>query len=481
MSNLRSSQDSTDTLLGSSFSAVEQYNHHHGSSTQSTLVSSQLVSDDRHCRFSGLELKMVIGPDVGLRPNLSEPSKSSPTGDISYRQDSILNTVEAGKPSDAKSPLNSIHSASAAKQSVIQPARPQPTPGYLANRRSASFATQQEHHTDKFLPSLPRTPLERSGSSITVSSLPMKHTASTVRLSLSLDGKARVVTGADDPPSPPRMWSSQGSNHPEKRPGGSLQRSHSALEPFELPSALPRRSMAGRSRDARTWEFYCDSEAGNTLTTQAELEKSGSAVGPIGLIRSGSSKAMRPNLNRVNTLTQNNQYPKTQKFEAQSAIKAKLCRTFSSVARLQTIDGNEQRSVAKSSSGKDPKRKLPSSIFEDEDGDSDKENWEPGTQRRPVQRRRAIQSHGLRRGVLEESPGIPSQSSSLESLLNRENSSPRSCRSKRKQLEKPGQENTPAEANDEVADFMQRCSLPRAVEDLEGVHNLLSLSQASWF
>lgn len=475
MSSLRSSQGSTDTFIGSSLSPVENYNHHE-SSCQSTLAPSQLVSDDRHCKLSGLEPKMAIVPGIRLRPNLSEPGTTNPTGDSSYRENPVFDAIEAKKSPVPNRFVDLINSVSTPKQSAIHPPRTQALPGYLANRRSAMH---QERHMDKFPSSLPRT-LERSASSsMTVSSLPIKHhTPSTVRLSLSMDGKARVITGADDPPSPPRMWSSQGSNNPEKRPnGGGLQRSHSALEPFELPSAFPRRSMAGRSRDARTWEFYCDSEAGNTLTTQAELERSGSAVGPIGLLRSGSNKAMRPNRNKGNVLNQNHQYTKTPKSEAQSAVRPNLGRTFSSVARLQTIDGNEQRFLA-NSSGKDPKRKLPSSIFEDEDGDSDKENWEPGTQRRPAQRRRATQSQGLRRGVLEESPVIPSQSSSLESLLNRENSSPRP---KRKQLEEPGQENNLGEAHDEFADLIQPSSLPRAREDLEGVQNLLALSQASWF
>lgn len=479
MSSLRSSQDSIDTFIGSSFSPVENYDHHK-SSSQSTLVSGQLVSNDTHCTSSGLEPKMLIAPGIGPRPNLSEVSKSSPTGDTSHHQNLVLSAFDTTKSPAANRFVDMIHSASTPKQTAIPPPRSQAMPGYLANRRSASFVTHQDRCYDKFPSSLPR-PLERSSSSTMVSSLPIKHTPSTVRLSLSLDGKARVITGADDSPSPPRIWSSQGSNNPEKRPNaGGLQRSHSALEPFELPSAFPRRSMAGRSRDARTWEFYCDSEAGNTLTTQAELERSGSAVGPIGLIRSGSNKAMRPNPNKGNALNQKYLYTNTQKPEAQSAVKPKLGRTFSSVARLQTLNGSEPKYNAESPR-KDPKRKLPSSIFEDEDGDSDKENWEPGTQRRPVQRRRASHSQGLRRGVLEESPAIPSHSSSLESLLNRENSSPRPSRPKRKQLEKPGQENSPTEAHDEVADFMQRSCLPRAKEDLEGVQNLLSLSQASWF
>ena len=39
-----------------------------------------------------------------------------------------------------------------------------------------------------------------------------------------------------------------------------------------------------RSRDARTWEFYCDSDARNALTEQAEREEKGSATAAIGLI-----------------------------------------------------------------------------------------------------------------------------------------------------------------------------------------------------
>lgn len=477
MSNLRSSQDSLESFTGSSFSTVENSEHHEALS-QSISVSSQSISNDENCKFSGLEPKMMIVPGSGLEPNISELHKSSPALDTGHCQKPICNVVNGKKPTVANRSVDQTHSASALEQSAIHTPRPKEMPGYLANRRSASFAIHQEQHSD-LVPSSILGNIAGSSSSMTIPSWPVKHTSSIVRLSLSLDGKARVITGADHPPSPPRTWSPHGFRRVEKRPGGGLQRSHSALEPHELPSAIPRRSMVGRSRDARTWEFYCDSEAGNTLTAQAELEKSGSAVAPIGLIRSGSNKAMRPNSNKRSVPSQNHGSAKKYKSGDHSTVKLKLGRAVSSVARLQTINGNEQRLVAKGS-GKDPKHKLPSIIFEDEGGDSDKENWEPGTQRRPVQRRRAVQSPGIQRGVLQESPIIPNRSSSLESLLNREDSSPRSCRPKRKQLEEPGQENVQPEVYDEVRDFVQRSSVPRAVEDLEGVQNLLSLSRASW-
>ena len=47
--------------------------------------------------------------------------------------------------------------------------------------------------------------------------------------------------------------------------------------------------MSGRSRGARTWEFYCDSGARNASTEQAEREESGSATAAIEMIRSQRS------------------------------------------------------------------------------------------------------------------------------------------------------------------------------------------------
>lgn len=483
MSNIRSSQDSLDSFPGSSFSTVEN-NEYYESSTQNTLFPSQPVSNDDHRTTSGLDPKMLIVSGNEFEPNLLALKKTIPAIDIDHLQN-VNRNVDTKKPEDTTQFVEQIHPASASKPVLLPIPRPKEMPGYLANRRSASFAMhQEEDHADPFVSSSSKN-VEQPITSITIPSVPIKHT-SVIRLSLSLDGKARVVAESDDSPSPPRTWSPKGFNF-EKRPGGGLQRSHSAVLPHELPSVVPklpslvpRRSIAGRSRDARTWEFYCDSEAGNALNAQAEFEKSGSAVGPIGLIRSGSIKAMVPNPHKRNATVQKFDLLKKHKSESQSAVKPKLGRAVSSVARLQNINGNEQRVVA-NTPRKDPKRKLPSMIFEDEDWDSDKENWEPGTQQRSVQRRRPVQPQGLRREVLGESPAIPSHSSSLQSLLNREDSSPRSSRHKKKPLGDAGQGSVHAKVYGNVKDIGQVSSLSRAVEDLEGVQNLLSLSKATWF
>lgn len=522
LSNLRSSQDSAGSFTGSSFGTLEK-NDLHGSFSPSTLVPGQLGSDDGYSRSFGLEPRLETAPGIGFETKVPKFSKSNEAVDIDGRQHRDQEIISPNEPEVTNTFAIQTHAATMLRESAIRIPRPKEMPGYLANRRSASFCLDRGNLNNKDHPSLPRS-LERYSSSTIVPLLPVKHASTNIRLSLSLDGKARVVTGPDDPPSPPRLWSSQGSNVLEKRPGGGLQRSWSAVEPNEMPSA-PRRSMIGRSRDTRAWEFYCDSEASNALTEQAELEKSGSAIGPIGLIRSGtSSKAMRPNLTNRNVQSG----PKQNSEGRLLATKPKLSRANSSLARLQTIDGNEQRVAAAATAVKppsrDPKRKLPSSIFEGEGGDSDKENWEPGTQQRPVQRRRAaagattataaftknnkyLSSHHPRR-VLEENSVIPSHSSSLDSLLNREDSSPRPSRPKKKQQQEQQQldDDEPAGAesqnqNDSVkahdptpaapvaaaaAKNLVHCStntnitIPRAIEDLEGVQNLLSLSQARW-
>ena len=54
----------------------------------------------------------------------------------------------------------------------------------------------------------------------------------------------------------------------------------------DIPVPYSRHSMSGRSRGARTWEFYCDSDARNALTEQAEREESGSATAAFEMIRS---------------------------------------------------------------------------------------------------------------------------------------------------------------------------------------------------
>lgn len=344
-------------------------------------------------------------------------------------------------------------------------------PGYLANRRSASFAICQDHHAD-VQSAIVGKDLERTSQQIK-SNLELKPTPSLIRLSTSIGGKAQITTGNLSLPQVQPLF--KGTPTPSQR--HSLQRSQSAIEPTNVPLAYPKRSVTGRSRDARTWEFYCESDTPDALTEQAEREQSGSAIGPIGLIRSRSNKALAQYTNKRNAMNSKHEPTKRQKAGGQSMDKPKLARASSSVARLQSVTGNVQKEVV-TSKGKADKPPARSTLEDYYFGDSDKENWVPGTRMR---RRRAANSHPSNqtpRAVLEESWHSPSQSSSLEALMNRENLSPRPSRVKQART---GQGATVPEFDHEVTVFMGQASEPsEEPEDLDCVQNLLSLSQAAW-
>jgi len=355
-------------------------------------------------------------------------------------------------------------------------------PGYFANRRSAPFMVHDEHGSAIQSSDLSNLVQGDSNQKPSRASQTLKRTSSLVRLSLSLDGKAEVTTRTGNTPSPPRSKpTAMGDAGP--RPHVGLQRSYSALEPsdksaqdsFSVPST--RRSMAGRSRDARTWEFYCDSDARNALTEQAEREESGSATAAISLIRSRSqnNKVMTPNPNKRNAYSQKPESTKRFKAEGPRSSKPKLVRAISSIARLQTTNGGSQKQNAVQATHKKSKSGSQSAIQEG-DWDSDKENWEPGTHTsNPGRRRLANPTQAAR--ILEESLLVPSQSASLDALMHRE--STRTSQSSLKGSSSEEKENSVLDADDEVAAFMGE-SVPREVEDLDCVQHLLSLSQAAW-
>ena len=229
--------------------------------------------------------------------------------------------------------------------------------------------------------------------------------------------------------------------------------------------------MAGRSRDARTWEFYCDTDARDALTEQAERERKGSAAGAISLLRSQSKKVLTPNSNKRNVNA-----PKpdpTTRLKANEAKneKRKLNRAATSVARLQTVN-NGKKTIES-----EPKKSKKGSEFEilEDPGDSDKENWEPGTRTRVYRRRRPINtntSNGRQRAVLNENPHIPSQSLSQDPFLDSENRIPQY-----------DQENVSAvvgEDNGNFVEYLRNGSLAREPDDLNAVQSLLSLSQGAW-
>lgn len=321
-----------------------------------------------------------------------------------------------------------------------------------------------------------------------------------------------MTTGNSPTPSPPRPQNSLLNRQP--RPSGPLQRSQSAIVPPTYPVKRPTASI-GRSRDSRTWEFYCDSNARDELTKQAEREQSGSAVGAIGLIRSCSkgslSTASRPtNPHKRNaTVSKPDSGKRLKANTSTKTSKPKLARASSSIARLQnptflprtsTLSKATPPITADSNDDISLKKHKPTENDLHDGNESDKENWAPGTQT-PVASRRAQHpstNHTSHTKILTENQHLPSLSSSLDALLSRESSGngrhPRrgakmGTRAMATDPEGGGQENEAAFSDDEVRGFMSggNGSGENVVvgedgdeEDLDCVEGLLKLSRGDW-
>ena len=305
-------------------------------------------------------------------------------------------------------------------------------------------------------------------------------TSSSVRLSMSLDGKAQVVLDNGSSPSPPRL--DRAALVPRlKHPDGFRRCQTDVLPgkqaPLILEDALPlwpKRMVPGRSRDARAWEFYCDSDTRNALTVQAEREQKGSAEGAIGLIRSSSNKVMRPK-----SLDQNlaKTGSKRKAHNDNNGFKPKFTRTTSSIGRLEITDHSISSQMKKFKS-KRLRLEAQSALYRDPSGDSDKENWEPGAQISEVRTQRQQDFYpATRRAVLKDSSCIPSQSISLGAFLESELGASTQL-PKSESIEVAG--NTEKLANEMVRAFMQGNHTNREEEDLDCVQNLLSLSQGIW-
>ena len=316
---------------------------------------------------------------------------------------------------------------------------------------------------------------------------PLRGTPSSIRLSMSLDGKAQVVLGSGTTPSPPRQTTMPITS--AGRPV-SLQRSKSAMALSihaqgnvgdTIPS-WPRRSAPGRSGDVRTWEFYCDSDARNALTVQAEQEQKGSAIGILSLIRSGSSSSNIPSTGIITHNPQLKRVSMKRKNPVEiNAPRPKVARTASSVATLQTTDATAQAFGSKTKMV-DPKYDSQHAIYQDPSGDSDKENWEPGTQSRNFERQaiRHRPEFETQRAILQENTRMPSHSMSLGNLLNRDNIHPRRRENMMVNKLDSQQDKENIAVDGEVAKFMGQGSLPQPEDELNCVQNLLSLSQGAW-
>ncbi|KXJ95319.1 hypothetical protein Micbo1qcDRAFT_192373 [Microdochium bolleyi] len=297
--------------------------------------------------------------------------------------------------------------------------------GYLSNRwnMNNSFSTpladdrheDDEHRFDSMLSSV-GSDFRNSTSSIFAS-----QASSQFRLSLSLEGKAEVVSSQPSPPRPlagPMLQDT--TSLPPVRLNRTLHRSRSSPLGITLPpistltAHLPPQLSRGRSRDVSAWESCCDADDRDELTKLAESESSGSAIAAISLLRSSSSSASLSSLvqgasvplsssggNGVLQSNPNKRNAPSSKTHVRSGSghkKPKISRTTSSVARMQTLPlaHPDKENEVQVHDEVEPEKKAANkgslSVILSPSADSDKENWSPDAEGNPMSRRRAPSS-----------------------------------------------------------------------------------------
>lgn len=339
--------------------------------------------------------------------------------------------------------------------------------------------------------------------------------AATVRLSFNSSGGASLLAETETTPSPPRSYIIAPTPFATRQ---SLRRSYSAaglsdfkasvrsvsstpllsmgsqsgrLDELTKMAPIPQRENAGRVRDSRTWEFWCDSSARNELAEHAKIASDGNARHAIGLLRSKSSAGLRhvgtgtPNLSRADsTRTQVSQHDtKRYKLSAETGgnertiselphAQPKVEQQRPKLKRIQGLGIFEDSSATPAS----PERLLHSPT-----GDSDKENHGPDNLRRHHTQHKGKPQR--RRPALMESQTAPPfhrVRSALGSIVTNRQPSVGDGASKSERG------NMDPEADEELARFM--CGDKNADEKSTGsgdvdelaVQGLLSLSQGNW-
>ena len=425
-----------------------------------------------------------------LSPALPSPSEERAPSRSSSIQD-LLNPAEeptsakvhtsdsspASSPTSITSPFeparnanDSTHNTSPETQASQDVLRHSPAEGSVSKKRSFADLEQKEDINSVF-----------SGSP----AFPSSQEKPNVRLAMSMDGSVKVKTTEAETPSPPKQRY-VAPNLDIKR-GGSLQRSRSEVGPSS-PSGDDHRNQQrnfhgifGRSRDARTWEFFCDSDARDALATQAERERSGSAIGAISLIRSQSKKS-KENLRAHQKQQQRREalHPKIGATNTQMAVhsysneKPKLSRAKSSMGRLQ----HDQVWEVNTGDGSDMIKHSRPVHVRSTSTDSDKENWAPGTRASENPLRRAPMSTSVApHNVLREKDHTRGHATGSAG------SHKRARTSKRGGDGVTDKEN--ATSDEEIVAFMatrgdSNVSAKPQADDLDCIQGLLSLSQGAW-
>lgn len=263
----------------------------------------------------------------------------------------------------------------------------------------------------------------------------LKKSTSFVRLSMNAEGNAEVTTKDASSPSPPR---------PQQAvvlPEVATRSDHGIGLP---PITGLKQSLGGRSRDSRSWEFWCDRESRSELEIAAKKDASGSAAGAIGLLRTASGRSILGSLppKRNGGLQGHSGHVKRLKHDHN---RRPLQRSSTSYGRLQCRGEQTAPAAPTLKATKSAKTMIVGS------SDSDKEN---------------------------RSPGGESDSFSLDdSVQGHRRQAPRTSDRTTQDAE-----NDP-EADAELAAFMRggrKESKASGDDDLDCIQGLLSLSQGNW-
>lgn len=311
------------------------------------LPSPQNSQDSPHGRAArrvekGQEL-VASAAAVAVQSLLNEPTpEPSPNAAVAERSsDSIANTL-ATPPSSFQSP----------RQHDISPNHVSSGLTAAPSQQASKKRSHEEMTADQSKAATDRSPRVPKA---------LKRTSSFIRLAVTADGSMRVRTDNEPTPSPPK-------ERIAPLPAFLATKKHLARAHSDVTSMFreinPPPKVVGRSRDARTWEFFCDKSARDALSKHAEQEGTGSAVGAISLMRAACHK-------RTTVTSTTSRRRNVRPSPSNTRNKPSLVRAQSSMARLQSSDDTIDEEVEERSRKKQTRHASGS--------DSDKENWLPGT------------------------------------------------------------------------------------------------------
>lgn len=452
-------------------------------------------------RSRGMNTEHPTGSSLASDPQAFSQAEVSPQSS----QDSQANMQSASVASNSKEPCAAIVTevADLSRRPVRDEAGQGRAQGmsHAFHRRNASWNAKGMKPSPDPFAARSRPARTNSLTSEAKDSFPIipapRRTSPKVRLRLSLDGKAQVVTGDDDYllwPEPLRPTD----NSPSVR---GLQRSQSAVFPSQKTTLndeshssvpWPRRPGPNRPQAQRSWELYCDNDPKDGPAGKGQAHQTGSAANTIAQLRAHDPALLRPNAHKRNAQSLRNEPAKRAKTGSDASSKPRkrgLVRARSSLPRLQTppVGTPEPSKKPKTTTTTTSKSRL--GLLCSPSGDSDKENWVPEDDEASVPGRRLPEPHGRSGGrhgeqavVLPEqgSAGPPRGGNDASGLSEGKETDAATTDGTTTDIRQIPENFDAAISSSGHVDLVDIATLSRDDDDLTCVRNLLSLSQGNW-